>query len=294
MDKPQIIGLGLNGLIGTRLTELLKDDLEFISLSRSTGVDITNKQSLSQIGNHKRSNFVIHLAAKTDVDSCEKDKDLGVGGEAWKINVGGVQNVAQMCNDFGKKLIYISTDFVFDGDLEPGQGYSETDVPNPINWYAKTKYEGEKVVEQSGADYMILRLAYPYRAEFDKKPDFFRAIRDRLEKGEQVKSVTDHIFCPTFIDDVAKAILTLVRNDASGIFHVVGNSSLSPHDASLTIAETFGLNKDLVLETTREEFFKDRAPRPFNLALTNDKIAELGISMRSFEEGLLEIKSQLS
>src|SRR4051812_2866723 len=112
MDKPQIIGLGLNGLVGSRITELLNNELEFVSLSRSTGVDVTKKETLGQIGEHKDADFVLHMAAKTDVDGCEKDKELGNQGEAWRINVLGTQNVAQMCNDFGKKIIYISTDFV--------------------------------------------------------------------------------------------------------------------------------------------------------------------------------------
>jgi dTDP-4-dehydrorhamnose reductase len=291
--KPKIIGLGLNGLVGTRVAELLSNKYEFISLSRSTGVDITNKSTLGIIGDLKEADFVLHFAAKADVEGCEKDKELGENGEAWRINVSGTENVVDYCRDFGKKMIYISTDFVFDGDKPKGEFYTEEDSPNPINWYAKTKYEGEKIIEKSGSDYVILRIAYPYRANFEVKKDFMRAIKDRLENGEQVKAVTDHYFCPTFIDDIAHAIDKLVEDDAMGIYHAVGSEVLSPYDAAMKISDAFSLDRSLISKTTRDEFFANRAPRPFNLALRNDKIQKLGVKMKGFEEGLLAIGSQL-
>ncbi len=293
MDKPQIIGLGLNGLIGSRITQLLSDKYSFISLSRSTGVDITDAKSLTNIKNYPDARFVLHLAAKADVDGCEEDKALGDLGDAWKINVEGTRNVAEICRETEKKIIYISTDFVFDGKKSEGEKYDEADLPNPLNWYGKTKHEGEQMVEKSGADYIIARLAYPYRASLDTRKDFFRTILENLQQGVKVKAVSDHIFCPTFIDDIAKALDNLIKNDATGIYHIVGGEALTPYAASLKIAEVFGLPKDLITRTTREEFFKDRAPRPFNLALENAKITELGVKMRGFEEGLLEIKRQL-
>ncbi len=294
MDKPQIIGLGLSGLIGTRITELLAYKFGFIKLGRSNGVDITDKESLSAFKDYKDAKFVLHLAAKADVDGCEDDKSLGEEGEAWKINVIGTQNVADFCRNLGKKIIYISTDFVFDGSKNKGEKYGEDDIPNPINWYGRTKYEGEKAVEQSGSDYLILRLAYPYRASSDTKKDFFRTILESLENRTEVKAVTDHKFSPTFIDDIAFAIDALIKNnDAMGIYHVVGSDALTPYNASLKIAQVFGLDQNLIRETTREEFFANRAPRPFNLALRNDKIEKLGVKMRGFEEGLAEVKKQI-
>ena len=294
MDKPQIIGLGLNGLVGSRITELLKDNYDFVSLSRSTGVDITDAQSLTTLKNYKDAKFVLQFSAKTDVDACEKDKALGEEGEAWKINVEGTRSVAEICRELGKKIIYISTDFVFDGEKEKGDSYGEEDSPNPINWYSKTKYEGEKRVEESGAPYIILRLAFPYRAGFEFKKDFVRGIADSLNNGNEVKAITDQIFCPTLIDDIAVVLDALIKNDAMGIYHAVGDEALTPFEASLKIAENFGLDTSLITETTREEFFKDRAPRPFNLHLRNAKIDQLGVKMKGFSEGLLEIKRQIT
>ena len=101
--KPKIIGLGLNGLVGSRITELLKDNYDFISLSRSTGIDITDDESLTTLKNYKDAKFVLQFSAKADVDACEKDKDQGEEGDAWKINVEGTKNVAEICRELGKK-----------------------------------------------------------------------------------------------------------------------------------------------------------------------------------------------
>ena len=292
MDKPQIIGLGLSGLVGSRITDLLADQYEFVSLSHSERIDITKPESLNVIKQF-RADYVLHLAAKTDVDGCEIDKSLGQEGDAWKINVLGTKNVANICRETGKKIIYFSTDFVFDGEKPENESYSEEDSPNPLNYYAKTKYEGEKEVMASGAEYVILRIAYPYRAKFEAKKDFVRAIKERLEGGGEIKAVKDHIFCPTFIDDLADVVDLLIAKDASGIYHSAGSQPLSPYDSALKIAEIFNLNKNLISKTTREEFFQNRAKRPFNLNLENGKISELGMEMKSFDEGLREIKKQL-
>lgn len=294
MDKPQIIGLGLGGLIGSRITELLSDKYEFISLAYENGIDISKKETLSVIEKYTKANYVIHFAAKADVDGCEQDKELGENGDAWKFNVQGTQNVVDYCRDFGKKIIYISTDFVFDGNITSNEKYSEEDQPNPINWYAKTKYEGEKIVEKSGTDYIIARIAYPYRAAYELKKDFFRAILDNLKAGKEIKGIINHIFTPTLIDDIAFALDVLVENDVSGIYHVVGSESLTPYEAANKIAQAFGLDKNLITKITREDYFLGKAPRPFNLALKNDKIKKLGVNMKGFVEGLSAIKSQLS
>jgi dTDP-4-dehydrorhamnose reductase len=285
----KISGTGLTGLVGSRVVELLKNKYEFENLSRSSGVDIAdNNQVLEKIQN-SNAQVVLHLAAKTDVDGCEKDKVFKKDGEAWKINVEGTRNVADACLQANKKLVYISTDFVFDGINPPAGGYSEENTPNPIDWYAQTKYEGERIVQQLKTPWIIVRIAYPYRANFTKL-DFFRAILNRLKKGESIAAVADQIFTPTFIDDIAFALDVLLKNNSIGIFHVVGNQSLSPFDAANLIAEEFQLDKSKISKTTKAEFFSSRAPRPFQSVIKNDKINKMGVRMRTFKEGLEEIK----
>lgn len=285
----KIFTIGGSGLVGSRIVELLEGKHEFTDLSLTNGVDITDPTSLDIIRNDKEHEVVLLLAAKADVDGCELDKPLGEEGTAYKINVGGTQNVAVACKDAGKKLIYISTDFVFDGMKEPPYQYKEEDEANPVNWYAMTKYKGEEVVKSAGIPYLIVRIAYPYRESFDLKKDFMRAIAGRLEQKLPVMAITDHVMTPTLIDDLAIALDTLIKHDATGMYHVVGNESVTPYEAAIIIADTFGFDKSLIGKTTRAEYFKGKATRPFNLSLNNAKIKQLGVTMHGFTEGLQKL-----
>jgi dTDP-4-dehydrorhamnose reductase len=288
----KVFGIGITGLVGSKMVELLRDKYEFTNLSIETGVDITNPDTLSLLKEDTEHDTVILLAAKADVDGCEEDKRLGEEGAAWKINVGGAQNVVTACQQSGKKLMYISTDFVFHGDDTPEAGYTADSIPHPMNWYGQTKYQAEEIVRNAGIPYCIVRIAYPYRSPFDAKKDFVQALVSRMKNNQQVKAITDHVMTPTFVDDFALAIDGLLVNQAIGIYHVVGSQSLTPFDAAMIIAKTYGFPTSLITETTREEFFAGRAPRPFNLHMNNDRIEQLGVKMRGFEEGLQALKLQ--
>ncbi len=286
--KIKIFGIGITGLVGSRIVELLPQ-YAFQNLSLETGVNITDPATLNVIRNDTEHQMVLHLAAKADVDACENDKVLGESGDAYKINVLGVQNIVDACREKKKKIIYISTDFVFDGQDTPEGGYIEESILHPLNWYAETKLKGEEIIKTSGLPFLIVRIAYPYRTEFSMKKDFVHAIADRLKNKQSVAAITDHIMTPTLVDDIAVALDKLIVTDASGIYHVVGSQSLTPYEAAFLIAAKFGGDTSLITKTTRAEFFKERAPRPFNLSLNNDKIEKLGIQMRTFEEGLKAI-----
>ena len=280
-ENPQILITGASGLVGSRIVELLTN----YNFEESI-VDITDKDSI--IGKIKDSNasIVLHLAAKTDVDGCEKDKGQAESGDAWKINVLGTKNIVDGCLGSRKKLIYISTDFIFDGEKK--DPYMEEDLANPVNWYGRTKYEGEKLVLSSNLDFIIARIAYPYRSDFERL-DFVRKFIKLISEGKSVSMVTDHVMTPTYIDDIAQALDILIRNKTTGVYHVVGSQFINPYEIGLRLADKLGISKTQIKQTTREEFFKDRAPRPFHLALKNDKIKGLGVKMRTFEEGLLEV-----
>jgi dTDP-4-dehydrorhamnose reductase len=286
--KQLLLGTGLSGLLGTRLISLLSDKYEFEDLSLNTGIDITDASVLHQKISQSRSEVILHLAAKADVDGCEKDKPLGTAGNAWRINVIGTENVVQAAKATHKRVLYISTDFVFDGSADT---YSETDQPHPINWYGKTKYEGERIV-MTDPDNLVIRLAYPYMAENSFKKDFLHHMLGKLTRGEEVVALTDHYYTPTFGDDIAHALGALLGHKSTGIYHVVGSSWLSPYEACKFVAEAFGYDPKLVVPTTVAEFYRGRAPRPYKLKLKNDKIASLGVRMHTFTEGIAEIKRQ--
>ncbi len=239
-----------------------------------------------------RSSLVLHMAAKTDVEECEQDKTLGRGGEAWMLNVEGVRNVASACERSGKQLIYISTDFVFGDQPVPEGGFSEQDAPCPMNWYGQTKYEAEKIVQQMRTPWLIMRIAYPYRAKHSRK-DFVRTFLTLLQQGKHLKLVTHHLMNPTFIDDIAFAIDTLIRRQATGIYHVAGSQPLSPYEAGLAVAELFSLDRSLIGSSNRTDYFRNWAARPANLSMNSTKAGRLGIRMRTFYDGLQEFQEQL-
>jgi dTDP-4-dehydrorhamnose reductase len=304
--KTKILATGLTGLVGSRFEELLGDVYEFDQISLDQGVDILDKETVSNKFSSSDASLVIHMAAKTNVDGCETDKERDKQilnfktsedrrkawmGEktAWAVNVFGTQNIVEACQKTNKKIVYISTDFVFDGKKK---SYSEDEKPNPINWYAKTKYEGEKLIQTSGLDYIIARIAYPYRALF-KRNDFVRGLIERLERNEKLNMVTDHIMVPTFIDDIANALDILIRMNQEGIFHIVGSQKVTPYEAAVKIAQEFGFDESLISKTLRRDYFAGKAPRPFCLYLKNDKIGKLGIEMSTLDKGLTEIRNQL-
>lgn len=288
--KKLILGTGLSGLVGSRVVELLEDKYEFVDLSLNTGVDISDYDEVLDKFKTSYTDVVLHMAAKTDVDGCEDDKILGEEGQAWVVNVTGTQNIVDAAKKTNKKVIYISTDFVFDGTKD---SYVETDTPDPVNWYAITKYEGEELLIKSGLKYTIVRLAYPYRSKPVGKTDFVNKIIENAKRGLDLPSLTDHVFTPTFIDDIAYALDMLISRNLTGIYHVVGSESLTPYQATEKILEVFNM-KGKIVPVTRDDYFRNRAFRPCRLAIKNDKISKLGVRMLGFTEGLSEVKKQLA
>jgi len=302
----KILATGLTGLVGSRFQELLGSAYEFDHINLENGINILDKNAVSSVITSSQSSIILHMAAKATVDGCETDKkrdkeildfqniedrqNAWVKEQtAWAVNVYGTQNIVDACKKANKKIVYISTDFVFDGTK---RAYSEEELPNPLNWYAKTKYEGEKLIQNSGLDYIIARIAYPYRAIFERN-DFVRGVIAKLQKSEKLNMVTDHIMVPTFIDDIANALDILIKTEQKGVFHVVGSQRINPFEAALKIAEVFDFDGSLINKTTRREYFAGKAPRPFSLYLKNDKIGKVGIEMSTFDKGLREVKNQI-
>ncbi len=268
----KIIITGSTGLIGSRIVELLSDKLEFIPLPHSS-VDITDIESVAKALSTINYDLLLHLAAYTNVDKAETERDL-----AYAINVTGTKNLFETTQKQGKKFIYLSTDFVFSGNNPP---YFEESVPDPIGYYGQTKFEAEEIVKNKA---MVVRLSYPYRAVFDKKKDFVRTIKSLLEQKKELKMITDSQFVPTFIDDIAFSLEYLMNNYSPTLYHVVGSECLSPFEAGKMIAKKFGLDHALIKPVTYEEYFTGKAKRPqfSDIRSKNNTF----FKMKSFEEGL--------
>lgn len=270
---------GSTGLIGTRIIELLQNEFVFVPLLQSE-VDITDKESTVKAIDSMDFDLFLHMAAYTNVDGAEKDKEI-----AYNINVKGTRHVFGAVMNKNKRFIYISTDFVFDGTSPP---YFEDSRPNPISYYAETKFEGEQIVKDRA---MIIRFSYPYRAKYDLKKDFVKSIISLLQEKKELKMVTDSLITPTFIDDIAFGLKYLFNHFSNEVFHLVGADSLSPYDAGKLIAKMFDLDESLIKSTTFAEYFKNKAERPqcSEIKSKNNTFYE----MRTFEKGLNEVVSQL-
>ncbi len=291
MKNVSVAATGLTGLIGSRLAELLRGEFEWRALRYEDGFDITDPEKVDKTIEKFDGKMVLHLAAFTDLNAA--NKELGdKNGMCWRINVLGTRHIAGACQKYGKYLIHVSTDAVFGGDKQ--SAYTEEDKPNPIEWYGQTKFWAEEEVEKSGCGAVVIRFAYPFRARFEPKKDFVRKIIDQLKQKETIKMFTDTIFTPTFIDDVAAVMREIILKRPTGIFHVVGSTSLSPFAAANEISETFNLDNSLIQPQTLADYLAGGGrPYPKFAGLSNEKLKkELGVEMLSFPEALSVMKKQ--
>ncbi len=274
----RILITGSTGLIGSRIVELLAEKYTFIPLLQSE-VDITDHDTTARALNALSFDYLLHLAAYTNVDGAEQEREL-----CRKINVDATANLLTQCKAKGARMIHISTDFVFDGKKKGVHGtelpiYTEASEPNPIAYYGQSKYEAEQAVK---GEAMIVRLSYPYRKSFDAKRDFVRTIRYLLEQGKTLTMVQDSLITPTFIDDIVNGLDYLIQHYSTDIYHLVGAESITPYDAGKLIARTWHINEKLIQPVSYAEYFKGKALRPQWARIVSTK----GITMQSFAEGL--------
>jgi dTDP-4-dehydrorhamnose reductase len=270
---------GTNGLVGSRVTEILQNNFEIKSLTRDK-IDITDKEKVESVLKKIDFDILIHLAAYTNVDKAEEERS-----EAYKINVDGTENIFQAVEKLEKKLIYVSTDFVFNGKNKE-EIYLENSKPDPINYYGETKYLAEKVLKNKA---MIVRISYPYGISPANKKDFIRTLEYLMSQKKELTMVTDSIITPTYIDDIAFSLQYLIDNYSPEILHICGPDNLSPYEAGIIIAEEFGHEKSLVKKTTYSDYFKCKAQRPQFSQMGSKK--NIFYKMTSLKEGLKGLKT---
>lgn len=268
--KKRILIVGSNGRLGQSLvkkimhrekTELMCSSIEeepLITGVEYRKVDITQKHQVKKLVLDFVPDFIINAAAFTNVDKCESEREL-----AWKINVTGVEHLAQYARLVDAHLTHVSTDYVFDGKNGP---YSETDQPNPISYYGRTKFASENALAISGAKYAIVRTNVLFGPSEFGEPDFVNWVIDSLTSGKKIRIVTDQINNPTFIPDLADGILRIVDLNKDGLYNLAGRELLSRYDFALRIAEHFALNKKLI-EKIKTSDLKQPAPRPLKSGL---------------------------
>ena len=291
----KIIGTGLSGLVGSRLTQLFGTEHQFIDFSLEANVDILDYSTLSEnFARHaKDTAAVIHLAAFTDTNQAWEQRG-DKQGLCYRLNVTGTKHLVDLCQKYQKYLVYISTDSVFDGEKETA--YTETDLPSPLDWYGATKKMGEDLVSTLPS-HAITRISFPYRAHFDRKKDLIRKIIDGFKIKKLNPFFTDQTITPTFIDDLAPAFLYFLKEKPQGIYHLTGSTSLSPYHLAQEIAKTFDLDSSLINPSSLKDYVASQPPgsRPWqkSMIMSNHKAKTLGLNFSTFPQGLQKLKNRL-
>jgi dTDP-4-dehydrorhamnose reductase len=229
---------------------------------------------------------IVNCAAITNVDACETEREL-----AWKVNVGGVENIVEAAQRTGATVVHVSSDYVFDGRNGP---YTEEDRPEPLSYYGKSKLAGENILRASGLPYLIARTMILYGFAPGVKANFVLWLIQSLEKGTPVRIVDDQIGNPTLADDLAYGIIRGLDLGKTGIFNIAGRDIASRYDFALRIARAFALDESLITPIKTAQL-RQPAPRPLKSGLITLKAeVELGISPSTIEQGLAVVKNQIT
>lgn len=308
MTSKTILVTGSNGLLGQKLVALVKQQPNYKLIATSKGanrisntsgyvyesLDITDKNQVAAIIEKYQPNVVINTAAMTNVDACEINKE-----ECWKQNVTAVQNFVDVLTNRQSSIInhhchfiHLSTDFIFDGEAGP---YSENDQPNPVSYYGLSKYEGEKIIQQSSLKHWaIARTIIVYGMVEDmSRSNVVLWAKSALEKGDKINVVDDQFRSPTLAEDLAMGCFLIAKKGATGIYNISGKDTMSILELVQTVADFYGLDKSLI-NPIKSDTLNQPAKRPPVTGFILDKAKkDLGYNPHSFLEGLQILDAQL-
>lgn len=296
----KILITGANGLLGQKLIEYYhkNPDVELIATGKGMNrnpignyiyipMDVTSSHQVDSIIRRTMPEVIINTAAMTNVDQCEKEQEA-----CWKLNVTAVEHLIKACAMNDCFFIHLSTDFVFDGKLGP---YKEDDTPNPLSYYAKSKWTSEQLLAKSHITWAVVRtiLVYGVTKEMSR-PNIVLWAKKNLEKGKQLQMVNDQWRTPTLVEDLAIGCALVAKNKTQGVFHISGKNTLTPYQMAIKIADFFKLNTKLIKEVSSSTLSQP-AIRPAKTGFHIEKARkQLGYEPVSFENGLAVVRSQLS
>ncbi len=283
---------GIAGLLGNNIVKKLVNRCEI------TGVDILDlkipnicyeKFSLYETERLRehivkvKPDAVIHTAAAVNVDECEENPEW-----AHKLNDEVTGNIAKMCNELGVKVVYISSDAVFDGGGGGQKLYTETDAVNPLNVYAKTKLAGEQHILKYDRNLVFRTNIYGQNIQ-DKK-SFGEWIVASLKEGKTLNMFEDIDFSPILVTDLAEIIYKALEADLCGLYHVCATGCISKYEFGIKMKEIFDIHTGNI-NKAKSEMMHFKARRSKHMGMSNDKIKhELGIKIRTPEESIQEFK----
>lgn len=265
---------GLAGMLGSNIAYELRNDyllsgVDLIKVNMdkvaSYDFDALDYEKLLLCLNEINPDVIIHTAAAVNVDKCEMEPDY-----AKKLNVKMTENVCKAAEEVGARVIYISTDAVFDGQSK--HLYSETDFENPINTYGKTKLEGENIVRKNSRNLILRTNIYGFNIQ--NKNSFGEWIYTSLFEGKELSMFTDIDFSPILVNELAKVINVMIKKDVSGLYHVCGSGCISKYDFGCELKRTFKIDSGKVNKTTSDSF-SFKAKRAKHMGMSNRNICNL-------------------
>jgi dTDP-4-dehydrorhamnose reductase len=301
MRKKVLLVIGASGLAGSKIMRLAENRYEThgtYNIRTSDiplrSLDITKQSNVKSLFSEIRPNIVVNTAALHNVDYCELHKD-----DAFNVNAKAVGVVADLCNQFDSRLIHLSTDFVFDG--KKGY-YSEDDLPNPQNVYAKSKLDGE-IKARTSSSFTILRTSVIYGwsplekdhlySSSGKPVNFALWAILKLKNGEILKIVDDQFTTPTLADVLADVILRVAAKDKNALYHVSGTSCISRYEFAKKIARVSGYTNEKI-QAVGTKSIEQLAKRPMNSCLNCSRVQEeLQFKLPDIDKSLEVLRSQL-
>lgn len=282
--KDKILITGAQGLLGSAIVKAAQGYEVYATDFKD--LDITEVNKVKARLRKVKPQIVIHVAAYTDVDGCEKNPQI-----AYRVNVDGTRNIAQACCEVGAKLIFISTDYVFDGNKNTP--YREEDEVNPLGVYGKTKAEAEEIVCNLVPQHLIVRSSFLFGKG---KKGFVEAIIEQAKKNKTVKVVCDKYGTPTYVNDLAAAIIGLAEPIVKDKFHFseknilhITNSGFCPWIEYAQKAIEFAQIKGVTILPVRLKDFPFKAKRPVFSVLDNSRYKSItGELLRSWQLALKE------
>ena len=262
-SSKKVLILGINGQLGSTVSDYMSRYYSIINdeSEDSLNIDVTDRGALYDIILNKSPDYLINCAAVTNVDACERDKEL-----AYNVNVNGIKNIISSTSQH-TKIIHISSDYIFDGNKEL---YTEIDHPNPLCYYGKTKLESENILRGSNRNYLIIRTSVIFGGS---QNNFYRWVLESLRNGENISVVTDQTSNPTWTWSLSEAIYKAIINNLKGVYHYAGEEILSRYEFAKKIAKinNLDLNKITPILTADLEQVADR---PKFSSLSTEKIKE--------------------
>jgi dTDP-4-dehydrorhamnose reductase len=260
----KVLVTGANGQLGLSIQDIQQDfqGLELVYKDRSE-LDITNIIQVKDVFESENFDYCINCAAYTDVEQAEKTPNI-----AYKVNAEGAKNIALVCKEYSVTLIHISTDYVFDGEKETP--YTIVDIPNPINEYGKSKWEGEKHIQEILSNYVIIRTSWLYHKRHGR--NFYKTILEKANKGETLYVTDEQVGCPTDAANLAEYIVKIIMENTikCGVNHFTSGDIMTWHGfANLILTEN---NLDVAIKLMKNLNFTNKIKRPRNSILLNSKI----------------------